>query len=382
MSARKRRVSVSLPSGNDSTSLAMDSGKRYQPGYSLASIQPSSTNPRRSDLNQAGVTLDRVKQLAKSPSEGRESFQDRMEQWIEQQSFSQTAEGVWRNLMTLALSIHEARGVIQPVTVRVDDESDSIATLIAGERRFMASWLAGMDGIDVIIRTTGDPSLHEALIENTQRQDLSLSALITALQDYQLELEKPLSVRDIVALTGHSRGSATVIRQALALESDHPAHQALLKGEATRVHHLQKLIKPRASETSQNEGGASTTASDANVASQPAGENANTGGTSAAGTDEGPASNASSDGKTVSGQGRETSNKERPNLDMSKRAPETDNTSSASSSADEWPLIRQWLHEHLTEDPDGYWAARIDAVTSTMMLHALIRDMASAKGNT
>lgn len=74
-------------------------------------------------------------------------------------------------LNELAESI-KSKGVLQPIIVRKNpsEESGSEFLIIAGERRFRASKLAGLDLIPAIF-TEGDPE-EIALIENLQRDDL------------------------------------------------------------------------------------------------------------------------------------------------------------------------------------------------------------------
>ena len=71
-------------------------------------------------------------------------------------------------LAELAESI-KARGLLQPIIVR---RVETGYQLLAGERRFRAAQLAGLDKLPALIRTTDDP-LEVALIENLQREDLS-----------------------------------------------------------------------------------------------------------------------------------------------------------------------------------------------------------------
>jgi len=71
-------------------------------------------------------------------------------------------------LEELASSI-KARGLLQPIVVRREGEGFQI---IAGERRFRAAKLAGMDRVPALVRETDDP-LELALIENLQREDLT-----------------------------------------------------------------------------------------------------------------------------------------------------------------------------------------------------------------
>lgn len=74
-------------------------------------------------------------------------------------------------LNELAASI-KSIGIVQPITVRSVEEGKY--EIIAGERRFRASKLAGLTTIPAYIRKTEDESLLElALIENIQREDLN-----------------------------------------------------------------------------------------------------------------------------------------------------------------------------------------------------------------
>ncbi|MCL0312748.1 ParB/RepB/Spo0J family partition protein [Apilactobacillus sp. TMW 2.2459] len=76
-------------------------------------------------------------------------------------------------LNDLAESIKKS-GVFQPIIVRVDKTNTNAYQILAGERRFRASKLAGKDSIPAIIRTISDEQMMEiAILENLQREDLS-----------------------------------------------------------------------------------------------------------------------------------------------------------------------------------------------------------------
>ena len=95
-------------------------------------------------------------------------------------------------LQELADSIRE-HGVISPITLR--DNGDGSYMIIAGERRFRASKLAGLDRIPAYIRTAKDEQVMEwALIENIQREDLDAIEIALAYQrlmdDYNLTQER------------------------------------------------------------------------------------------------------------------------------------------------------------------------------------------------
>lgn len=83
-------------------------------------------------------------------------------------------------LRELAASIREL-GIIQPITLRQVD--DNRFQIIAGERRWRASQLAGLKAIPAYIRTINDETVMElALVENIQREDLNAIEIALAYQ--------------------------------------------------------------------------------------------------------------------------------------------------------------------------------------------------------
>mgnify|MGYP001048964291 CR=1 FL=1 len=95
-------------------------------------------------------------------------------------------------LQELADSIAEI-GIIQPITLR--KLSDDSYQIIAGERRFRASQMAGLATIPAYIRTADDENVMEmALIENIQREDLNSLEIALAyqhlLEQYALTQER------------------------------------------------------------------------------------------------------------------------------------------------------------------------------------------------
>ncbi len=95
-------------------------------------------------------------------------------------------------LQELADSIRE-HGVISPITLR--DNGDGTYMIIAGERRFRASKMAGLERIPAYIRTAKDEQVMEwALIENIQREDLDAIEIALAYQrlmdEYNLTQER------------------------------------------------------------------------------------------------------------------------------------------------------------------------------------------------
>lgn len=82
----------------------------------------------------------------------------------------------------------KADGVIQPIVVRkVGDKYE----IIAGERRFRASKLAGLEKVPVVVKNVSDRKARElALVENIQREDLNpieeAISLKTLMEEYKL----------------------------------------------------------------------------------------------------------------------------------------------------------------------------------------------------
>jgi ParB family chromosome partitioning protein len=98
-------------------------------------------------------------------------------------------------LQELAASIRE-HGIIQPIIVRNVLKDYEI---IAGERRFRASQLCGLETIPAVVRSYTDEQVMEiALIENVQREDLNPIEIAAAYQNIMNELaitQEELSVK-------------------------------------------------------------------------------------------------------------------------------------------------------------------------------------------
>lgn len=84
-------------------------------------------------------------------------------------------------LQELAASIKQI-GVIQPITLRKID--DDIYQIIAGERRYRASQMVGLETIPAYVKTADDENVMEmALVENIQREDLNSIEIALAYQN-------------------------------------------------------------------------------------------------------------------------------------------------------------------------------------------------------
>jgi len=134
------------------------------------------------------------------------------------------------DLRDLAESIRE-HGVLQPLLV--SPESDGRYVLIAGERRWRAARLAGLQMVPALVRQVSDPQrLALALIENLQRADLT--PLETAEAYRQLHEDFGLSHEEIARVVGKSRVAVTNTLRLLKLAE--PVRQALADGRISEGH--------------------------------------------------------------------------------------------------------------------------------------------------
>ncbi len=118
-------------------------------------------------------------------------------------------------LDALAASIKE-HGVLQPIVVTKEDGKYKI---VAGERRWRASKIAGLDKIPAIIRTLDSQNrLELSIIENAQREDLNAIELATAYA--KLSNQFNLSPEDIAAKVGKSEQTINNTLRLLTLPDD------------------------------------------------------------------------------------------------------------------------------------------------------------------
>jgi len=110
-----------------------------------------------------------------------------------------------------------AQGVMQPIVVR--PISDQKFEIIAGERRWRATQLAGLDMIPVIIRDVSDQAaIAMALIENIQREDLNPIEEAASLQRLQHEFE--LTQQEVATAVGKSRSTVANLLRLMSLQED------------------------------------------------------------------------------------------------------------------------------------------------------------------
>jgi len=143
-------------------------------------------------------------------------------------------------LSELAESIR-AQGVIQPIVVRAMEDGGRAGTryeIIAGERRWRASQLAGLTEIPAVIRVVDDHAvIAMALIENIQREDLNPLEEALALQ--RLIDEFDLTHAQAADAVGRSRAAVSNLLRLLELPSE---IRVLVETKALEMGHARALL--------------------------------------------------------------------------------------------------------------------------------------------
>ncbi len=140
-----------------------------------------------------------------------------------------------QSLQGLADSIREI-GIIQPITLRQIDDNKFL--IIAGERRWRASRLAGVKAIPAYIRTIEDESVMEmALIENIQREDLN--AIEIALAYEHLLANSQMTQESISKRVGKSRAAIANYLRLLNLPAE---VQLALRSREIDMGHARALL--------------------------------------------------------------------------------------------------------------------------------------------
>ena len=141
-------------------------------------------------------------------------------------------------LQELANSIRR-QGVLQPIVVRpISSEKYEI---IAGERRWRASQIAGLDTIPAIIKPVSDEAaIAMSLIENIQRENLNPIEEAMALKRLQDEFE--LTQQEVADAVGKSRATVTNLIRLIGLSID--VRHMLERGELEMGHARALLSLP------------------------------------------------------------------------------------------------------------------------------------------
>ena len=133
-------------------------------------------------------------------------------------------------LAELSANIAE-HGVLQPLLVRPLDNGSY--QIVAGERRWRASRMAGLKEVPVYIKDLTDIQVAQvSIVENIQREDLNP---IEEAQGYKDLIERyGMSQDDVAKTVGKARSSVTNALRLLSLEDD--VREMLIEGSITRGH--------------------------------------------------------------------------------------------------------------------------------------------------
>ena len=187
-------------------------------GRGLAAILSPTIPPAGSDASPELRTLP-VELISPNPRQPRQSFDE-------------------DSLLSLADSLRE-RGLLQPVLVR--PRPGGTYELIAGERRWRAAQLAGLDTIPAVVREHADrDSLELALIENMAREDLNPveAARACALLVEELGLTR----EEVGRRVGRSRVAVTNLLRLLDLPDE--VLDLLIEGRLSEGHGRALLTAP------------------------------------------------------------------------------------------------------------------------------------------
>jgi ParB family chromosome partitioning protein len=187
-----------------------------------SSVLDESTPPQHENKNEAGPAGERLAYLPLDQIQ-RGKYQPRRD--MNPDSLQELAESI------------RAQGIIQPIVVRPLSGQNSYE-IIAGERRWRASQLAGLSEIPVIIRDIPDEAaIAMALIENIQRESLNPIEEAMALQKLIDEFE--MTHQQIAEAVGKSRTSITNSLRLLALNTE---VKSLLETGQLEMGHARALL--------------------------------------------------------------------------------------------------------------------------------------------
>ncbi len=173
--------------------------------------------------NKYGALKINISQIQPNPDQPRKNFKD-------------------SDLDELATSIKN-QGLIQPIVVRSLDNNQY--QIIAGERRWRASQIAGLHEVDCVIKDIQDLEILEsALIENIQREDLNV---IEEAQAYQALLKlKKITNEQLSKTIGKSPSHVSNILRLLELENK--IQEMVINGDLSMGHARALIGVPNAYE--------------------------------------------------------------------------------------------------------------------------------------
>lgn len=157
-------------------------------------------------------------------------------EWLAPNLYQPRKEFVAEKIKELSQSVKE-KGILQPIVARKISHNNY--EIIAGERRWRAAQLAGLQKVPVILKEVrNQESLELALIENIQRHDLNPIEEAEAYQ--KLADEFDLSQEEISKKVGKERATVANCLRLLGLSPE--VKQMLVNGELTAGHGKALLV--------------------------------------------------------------------------------------------------------------------------------------------
>ncbi len=163
------------------------------------------------DVSDSGIQTINISQIQPNPNQPRKNFKE-------------------NELGELANSIKN-QGLIQPLIVRRVDNNQY--QIIAGERRWRASQLAGLHELDCVVKNYKENEVLEAaLIENIQREDLNIIEEASAYKDL-IKLKK-INNEKLAKMLGKS--SSHISNTLRLLELEQKIQDLIIKGDLSMGH--------------------------------------------------------------------------------------------------------------------------------------------------
>jgi len=185
-----------------------------------------------------GRGLDALLESTVKPLAGKETLRNIPLDLLERGKYQPRTHMDKQALADLADSIR-AQGVVQPIVAR--ELKTGNYEIIAGERRWRAAQMAGLETIPAIVRRVPDEAVIAiALIENIQREDLNPLEEASALQ--QLIGEFGMNHQKVADTVGRSRTAVTNLLRLLTLNED--VRKLLLAGKLDMGHARALLALP------------------------------------------------------------------------------------------------------------------------------------------
>ncbi len=192
--------------------------KEKKLGMGLGALLSSSNN-----VSEVGTKKINISQITPNPSQPRKNFKE-------------------SELNELATSIKK-QGLIQPIIVRLDKNNQF--QIIAGERRWRASQLAGLHEVECVVKELEETAVLEAaLVENIQREDLNVIEEANAYKN--LIQIKNISNENLANLIGKSASHVSNTLRLLDLENN--IQQMVIDGDITMGHARALIGVPEAYE--------------------------------------------------------------------------------------------------------------------------------------